>query len=180
MIKKIHSGAIAACTALVLLTGACTEDKTKLYEANDPLIKNMDKAANPGDDFFKYANGKWLKDNPIPGAYSSWGIGNLVQEDLRNKLRKINEDALKENAAKGSNTQKIGDFYFSGMDTVSIDKAGTSVLTEELKKIDGIKNTSELLKEVAGLYTMGIGSMFGFGVTLDDKNSSKYSVHFVQ
>jgi putative endopeptidase len=94
MIKKNTVHAIAACAVGALLLTAC-KDKNKIYAENDVLIKNIDKSVKPGDDFFMYANGAWLKKNPIPGAYSSWGIGNLVQEDLRNKLKKINEDALK-------------------------------------------------------------------------------------
>ena len=64
----------------------------------------------PGDDFFKYANGSWLRKNPIPPAYAAWGIGNVVEEDIRNRLKKISEDALKADAAKGTNTQKTDDF----------------------------------------------------------------------
>jgi putative endopeptidase len=66
----------------------------------------------------------------------AWGIGNVVQEELRDRMKKINEDALKANAPKGSNTQKIGDFYFSGMDTVNIEKQGIAPLNDELDKID--------------------------------------------
>src|SRR3982751_5782669 len=91
---------------ILLLTG-CT-DKNKFYAEHDVLINNIDKSIKPGDDFFMYANGAWLKKNPIPAAYSSWSIFNLVQEDLRNKMLKINEDAVKANAAKGTNTQTIG------------------------------------------------------------------------
>src|ERR1700749_4722918 len=88
------------------------EDKSKIYAANDPLIKDIDTTVKPGDDFFQYANGAWLKAHPIPAAYSSWGIGRVVQEELRDRLKKINEDALNAHAAKGTNTQKIGAFYF--------------------------------------------------------------------
>jgi len=180
MIKKIPAGAFAACTVLTLLLGSCSEDKTKLYEANDPLIKNIDKTANPGDDFFKYANGKWLNDNPIPGAYSSWGIGNLVQEDLRTKLRKINEDALKEGAAKGSNSQKIGDFYASGMDTVTIEKEGLNPLKGELAKVDAIKDVKDLVAAFAYLETIGVQTPIGAYAGQDDRNSAKIVLQLYQ
>jgi putative endopeptidase len=180
MIKKIPAGGLAAFTAMVLLLGSCAEDKTKVYEANDPLIKNMDKSAKPGDDFFKYANGKWLKENPIPGAYSSWGIGNLVQEDLRTKLLKINEDALKENPAKGTNTQKIGDFYFSGMDTVTIEKQGITPLKGELAKVDAIKDVKGLIAEFAYLETIGVQTPIGAYAGQDDRNSAKIVLQLYQ
>src|ERR1700709_134665 len=124
MIKKLVVKAIILGTAGTLLFTAC-KDKTKKYADNDVIFKDLDTTVKPGDDFFKYANGGWLKKNPIPAAYPAWGIGNVVNEELRDGLKKINEDALNDKtAAKGSNTQKIGDFYFSGMDTVSIEKQG--------------------------------------------------------
>ena len=72
---------------------------------NDPVYNNLDQTVSPGADFFSYANGGWIKKNPIPPAYSSWGIGNTVQEEIRERLKKINEDALKTNAANGTATQ---------------------------------------------------------------------------
>lgn len=169
--------------AVLLILGACNtpyvkKEKEKTF--SDPIVEHIDSSVSPGKNFFLFANNSWFKKNPIPSSENSNGIFRTIGDTINEDIRKICESSANAKAEKGSNKQKIGDFYFSGMDTVSIDKAGTSVLTEELKKIDGIKNTSELLKEVAGLYTMGIGSMFGFGVTLDDKNSSKYSLHFVQ
>ncbi|WP_374948902.1 M13 family metallopeptidase [Mucilaginibacter sp.] len=180
MIKNIQSIALATCAALALFTSSCKQDMAKIYEANDPLIKNMDASAKPGDDFFLYANGKWLKENPIPGAYSSWGIGNLVQEDLRSKLKKINEDALKQNAAKGSNTQKIGDFYYSGMDTVTIEKQGITPLKAELARVDAIKDVPGLVNEFAYLETIGVQTPIGAYAGQDDRNSAKIILQLSQ
>src|ERR1700760_296701 len=73
------------------LLAACKNTNTDNYAKNDPIIKNIDSTVKPGDDFFQYANGKWLKENPIPAAYSSWGIFNEVQERNRAVLRGILE-----------------------------------------------------------------------------------------
>src|SRR3569832_813613 len=107
---------------------------------NDPVYNNLDQSIKPGDDFFKYANGGWLKKNPIPPAYSSWGIGNVVSEEIRERLKKINEDALKANAPKGSATQKIGDFYYSGLDSAGIEKSGLTPLSAQIALIDQAKD----------------------------------------
>lgn len=71
--KKIVKGAIAICAMLGLLLPSCKQDMSKVYEENDPLVKNMDKTAKPGDDFFLYANGQWLKITPSPALIHHGG-----------------------------------------------------------------------------------------------------------
>jgi putative endopeptidase len=172
MIKKNTSQIIIIYVFGFLLFTAC-KDKAKNYADTDPIFKNIDTTVKPGDDFFKYANGAWLKKNPIPPAYASWGIGNVVEEELRNRMKKINEDALKANAPKGSNTQKIGDFYYSGMDTVNIEKQSLSPLKDELDKIDKITDIKSLIDEFAHLKTIGVETPIGAYAGQDSKNSSK-------
>jgi putative endopeptidase len=150
------------------------------HPANDPIYQNLDKSVSPGTDFFKYANGGWLAKNPIPPAYSSWGIGNVVGEDIRQRLRKINEDAMKANAPKGTSTQKIGDFYYSGLDSVGIEKLGINALKEQLDRIDQITDVNGLLDVAAYLSTVGARTFIGAGVGQDDKNSSKMMLQLGQ
>ena len=83
----------------------------------DFLTKNIDKSVNPGQDFFKYATGTWMKNNPIPESERAWGIGNLVQEETYARLKSILLEVASKNNKKGTSEQKVGDFYFSGMDT---------------------------------------------------------------
>ena len=172
MIKHITTKATLIALTGIALLSACKNNQ-KDYAANDVIFKDIDTAVKPGDDFFQYANGAWLKKNPIPAAYSSWGIGRVVQEELRDRLKKINEDALKEKAAKGTSSQKIGDFYYSGMDTVNIEKQGLSPLKAELDKIDAVKDINGLLDEFAHLSTIGVTTPIGADVEQDAKNSSK-------
>src|SRR6202000_1992127 len=112
--KVIYTVAAAALTLCAF----------SINPTNDPVFKNLDKSVKPGDDFFLYANGGWIKRNPIPPAYSSWGIGNEVGEEIKLRLKKITEDAMAAKAPVGTASQKIGDFYYSGLDTVTIEKAG--------------------------------------------------------
>jgi putative endopeptidase len=141
--------------------------------ANDPVFKNLDQSVRPNDDFFKYANGGWLKRNPIPAAYSSWGIGNVVQEDVLTRLKKISEDAVKTNAALGTATQKIGDFYYTGLDTATLEKQGLAPIQPQLDLIDKMQNTADLLHVAALLNTYQVRSLFSIGIEQDAKNSSK-------
>ncbi len=164
---------LSSSLSLTLTLNACHSHPSKNYSEHDAVAFNRDTTIKPGDDFFTYANGGWLKRNPIPAAYAAWGIGNVVQDDIRTRLKKINEDALKANASKGSNTQKIGDFYYSGMDTVAIEKQGLSPLNAELAKIDAIASLPALINEFARLETMGVTTPIGAYVGQDSKNSSK-------
>lgn len=147
---------------------------------NDPVYQNLDPSVKPGDNFFEYANGGWIKKNPIPAAYSSWGIGNVVSEDLRDRLKKINEDAEKANVAKGTSTQKIGDFYYSGLDTITIEKLGINAIKAPLDLINQIKTKQDVLDVAAYLNTVGVRSFMGLGVGQDAKNSIKMMLHLRQ
>src|SRR5262245_25934062 len=126
------------------------------------LDQFVDKQANPADDFFKYANGKWIKEHPIPSNERAWGVYNLVQEETYKRLININEMSSKDKSAQaGSNSQKIGDFWFSAMDTNNIEKQGITPLKEELDRIAAIHDMPGLLETTAHLKYIGVGAMFG-------------------
>ncbi len=169
----------AICFGTAALLVSC-KDRSKIFADHDVLIKNIDTGVKPGENFFQYANGAWLKKNPIPPAYASWGIGNVVEEELRDRLKKINLDALKTDAPKGSSTQKIGDFYYSGMDTVDIEKQGLQPLEPEIEKISQIKTITDLVDEFAHLQTIGVTTPFSLGVGQDAKNSDKNLLQLYQ
>jgi putative endopeptidase len=169
----------AAALALLAAVGLCAY-QLPINPANDPVYKNLDTSVKPGDDFFAYANGGWIKRNPIPAAYSSWGIGNAVSEEIRDRLKKLNEDAMKANAPAGSTTQKIGDFYYSGLDTIALEKVGISPIQEQLTMIDNARTPQDILHVATYLNTYGTRSMLGFGVGQDAKNSSKMIVQLRQ
>src|ERR1700744_5949063 len=105
-------------------TGGEKEESRKLL---DPA--NMDTSIKPGDNFFLYANGTWLKNNPIPKSETRWGSFNELQENNYKALHRLLDSAAAiKNAPKGSLVQKVGDFYRTGMDSASINKAGISPL----------------------------------------------------
>jgi putative endopeptidase len=152
-----------------------------MIENKDVLVENIDTTINPGNDFFKYACGTWLKKNPIPESESVWFIGKLVEEEIYTRLREISEKAAEvKNPNPGSAFQKIGDFYFSGMDTLKIEKEGMDPLKTELDRINQIKDLEELLKVVAIQKTLHIGSLFSLFVTQDDKNSDEMALVIYQ
>ena len=127
-------------------------------------VSNLDTSVSACTNFFQYANGGWLAKNPIPAAYASWGRFNELADKNQEQLRVILEDAGKNaKAGKGSNEQKIGDFYATCMDEAGIEAAGLTPLEPELKQIEEIKDQASLQAEVARLHSQGARAMFRFG-----------------
>ena len=131
---------------------------------------NLDKTCKPCDDFYQFAMGGWMKSNPIPAEYSSWGTFTELSEKNQEAMRTVLEAAEKSNAAAGSNEQKIGDLYASCMDTASIDAAGIKPIEGTLAEIAALRDPSQLQPEIAKLQNQGIGVVFRFssGQDLDD------------
>ena len=149
-------------------------------DSPDLLRANIDTTISPGNDFFTYSNGSWLKKHPIPASESNWSIGKEVQNVIYDRLRIISEEATKASAAKGSNQQKIGDFYATGMDTVRIDKQGIQPLIAELTKIDAIQSAQDVKAAIARLQVIGVSALINVFVSQDSKNSEKMALYFWQ
>ena len=161
-----------------IIFSACQAPEKK--PAPDFLADNIDSTVNPANDFFDYANGAWIKKNPIPADQSGWGIGYLVQEDIYNRLRDINEKAAKTQSASGSISQKIGDFWYSGMDSSGIDKQGLTPLQPDLDKIQHVATLEEFLRVFAGLQKKGVSGLMGGGIYQDEKKSDQMALHLTQ
>ena len=147
----------------------------------DALASHIDSTAKAGNDFFQYANGSWFKQNPIPASEQSNGIFQLIQDTINAQVRKICESsaAIKE-VEMGSNKQKIGDFFFSGMDSTRLNKKGISDLKIDFKVIDDIKDLKGIIREAVYIHTISSSPLLGFYIAQDDKNSSKYQVFISQ
>lgn len=156
------------------------EDDTAKAAKGDVLLSNLDSSVSPSQDFFLYANGGWINRNPIPAAYGSWGIGNLVVEENRTRLRQINEKAATAGAAPGSTEQKIGDYWAVAMDSAKIEAAGLKPLQPYLAKIGAIADAKSLVATVADLKKIGSSTLFSEFVSQDDKNSEVMSYKLYQ
>jgi putative endopeptidase len=146
----------------------------------DALVANMDSTVNPATDFFSYANGGWIKKNPIPAEESSWGIGNVVIEENLNRLKIINENAAKENAAEGTTSQKIGNFWITAMDTATIEKQGLQPLQSWFDKINSVTDFKSLSNVMAQMEKIGAGTLIGTYISQDAKNSDEIALQFWQ
>jgi putative endopeptidase len=143
---------------------------------------SMDPSVKPADDFFLYADGGWIKRTEIPPEYSRWGSFNELIERNNDALHDIAEKA--ENTHVDPNlapeTQKVGDYYASGMDEKTIETMRTKPLEDEFKNISAIKDHNDLLKEIAHLHTIGVSVLFNFGSGQDDKDSTHEIAQAVQ
>ena len=133
----------------------------------------MDHSVKPGDNFYLYANGGWLKANPVPGSKTRWGSFDLLREESSKRMQGLLVEASKKSS--DARMQKIGDFYLSGMDTTAINRLGYAPIKADLQRIDAIKDVQGLLNELAYQRTQGMGgALFGFFVTQDRKNVTQY------
>ncbi|MGX7668422.1 M13 family metallopeptidase [Flavobacterium pedocola] len=178
---KTNAIALSLCLSATLLVGCKKDGKENLAELTDPLVTNRDTTVNPANDFFNYANGGWFKKNPIPASERSNGIFRTIGDTINSQIKQICVKASEDTGAeKGSNKQKIGDFYASGMDENAIEKAGLTPLNGNMQKIDAIKDVPSLMTTIGYLHTQGAGPAFSFYVGQDDKISTQYALFLSQ
>jgi putative endopeptidase len=176
---KITGFCYVLIISILSLSVACKNGKPNTIQS-DPLAANMDTTVKPGNDFFMYASGGWIKANPIPAEQSSWGIGNLVVEENLKRLRTICESAAKKNNKKGSPEQLIGDYWKAAMDSVGIERDGLNTLKPWLDSIDRIQDINGLLQFSAAMKKVGSYTFFSDFVSQDAKNSAHMAYHLWQ
>jgi putative endopeptidase len=166
-IRKSFAGFIL----LAISAGAFAQSK-----GFDP--SRMDTSAQACTDFFQYANGNWIKTTEIPADKSRFGSFDILLDRNRDIMREVLEAAAKDSkAARGSDSQLIGDFYSACMDEAAIEKADAKPLQPYFSLIDKTRNSQDLIKTIAMLHQSGFPAVFGFGAGPDIKNSSMYIVN---
>jgi putative endopeptidase len=156
--------------------GLSTDSDTRGFD-----IANLDRTVSACENFYQFATGGWRAKNPVPGAYSRWGRFNELADRNQEKLHEILEEAANnKKARKGSNEQKIGDYYASCMDEARIEAAGIKPLEKELGRIAKIKDHRGLVEEVARLHSIGVPAMYRFGSGADFKQSTQVIAQLAQ
>lgn len=170
----------SVCTLFVLFFLISCKNGKPDTASSDPLRANMDTSIAPGDDFFMYASGAWIKANPIPEEQSSWGIGNLVIEENLKRLRAICESAAATKKAKGTPEQLIGDYWTAAMDSAGIEQQGLASIQPWLDSIDHIRDINGLLQFSAEMKKVGSYTFFSDYIAQDSKNSARMAFHLWQ
>lgn len=183
--RKKHILSYSAALTALLLTGCSTSTTkegsttatTEVSTGKGLDVANLDTSVNPCENFYQYANGGWIKNNPIPASESRWSSFNELAERNNAVLREILEEAASNpTAPKGTPNQLIGDFYAAGMDSVAANNAGITPIKPELDKIASVKSTDDLVSVLADLKTKGISGFFTMYVSQDDKISTQYAL----
>ncbi|MBL7480536.1 M13 family metallopeptidase [Legionella bononiensis] len=169
---KFKIGLIAL--PLIYSSVVCSADSDiNTKQRNALRLQWIDSKVSPGQDYYSYANGTWQKNNPIPAEYASWDSFNILNEKIQDIIHQmLIKAAQNTNAKPGSIEQKVGDFYFSGMDEETINKVGIAPIQSEFAQIEAINTLEDLQKELVHLHQIGVDALFGFGSMQDYKNST--------
>ena len=165
---------ILVCSAATLLPAA----------TEPPALdkKNMDLAVRPGDDFFRYANGAWIRQLEMPADKSEYDAFDQVREQNRSRLRELFASlaAVSATAAKGTAAQKVGDFYAMAMDEARIESLGSTPLNHDFRRIAEAATTAEIQDLIADFHRENAPVLFGAGVEVDLMNSTAYGYYLAQ
>lgn len=169
--KRILLRAVLA--GLVLIPASSLAQKTS-KKFIDPA--NMDLTIKPGDNFYLYANGNWIKNTPIPASKTRWGSFDKLAEESSQALKELLEDAAK-NPGKNDLMRRVGDFYASAMDSAAIEKLRYQPIKPYLDGIEKLSSKTELLDHINYLRSMSVtGALYNIGVRQDAKDVTKYII----
>lgn len=168
MMKKITMVAALAVAALAADAQAPAAAQGAVHGVNKA---DMDMSVRPGDDFYQYAGGGWLKANPMKPEYSSYGVFNDLAETNRKQIRELFENLSKEKHAFGSVGQKVADLYNMAMDSVRLNKEGAAPLQKDLDKVKAFSKKADFTAFIADQHLHKGNPFFGIGVDTDLKNS---------
>jgi putative endopeptidase len=143
-------------------------------------VDYMDKSVAPDTDFFHYADGNWIKNNPVPPDKSRWASFTELQERNWFLIHEILNSVCANKAEPNSTEQKVRDFFLSAMDTNRLEKLAFKPIEPDLRRIEKIKNRDEFFRLVADFRHSGAGSCFGENVSPDRKNSGVYAFYLSQ
>lgn len=165
---------------LMISTAGFAQRETSKAKVIDPA--NMDLTVKAGDDFMQYAGGTWLQKNPVPAKETRWGSFTILRDFNVKAVREIlAESAADKSAPEGSIKKRVGDFYYAGMDSLAIEKAGFSPIAADYKRAGSVSSKDEVLNEIIYQRTNGVSNpLFGFFIGQDRKYPQVMAVQISQ
>lgn len=163
------------------LAFACAPKAGKTYNAPAIDFTAIDSSVSPTEDFYHYVNGNWMKNNPLPAAYSRYGSFDILHDSSTAQVHAIVEELAKGKYDQGTNEYRISTLYNQAMDSTTRNKLGAEPIQSDLQKIRAIKTKAELVSYAAQMdQEYGSGVLFGSYVAADDKNSTMNILHLSQ
>ena len=162
----------------VMITLSC--NKTKKASVDGITLTNMDTTVTPGNDFYQYADGGWIKSHPLKPEYSRYGTFDELAEKSQQQVKDLINEVSQKTNAQGSVAQKISDLYLVAMDSDRLNKEGASPVQPYLEKVKAFSNKSQLTPLLAELFRDGFSPFFRHSVDADDRNSSMNILHINQ
>ncbi len=166
--------------SVLIITSCNHTDTEKTGDKKFLDLASIDSTVKPGDNFYLFVNGRWVSKTKIPASQSGVGGFTDLYYETQDVLHHLLDSLSKANLTPGSIQQKVGDYYASGMDSVTIDKRGLEPLKPYLAKITGLHNSSSIMNFVAELQTEGLNGLFNVIIGPDEKNSKSNIVIFSQ
>ncbi len=169
---------VFALAGILIASQSCINTKEMKNKSIDKA--NMDLTANPGEDFDQYANGGWMKNNPIPDDKSRHGSFGMLADENELQVKALIKKITSVENPEGSVEQKIADFVNAGLDTISIEKLGITPLNDEFDKITQINSKVSIEEQILHFHKMRIQSSFAVFGSADAKNSEMVITHLYQ
>ena len=170
------SGALSALTlSLVFALPAFAAESGPSIAPFGVDLNGRDLSVKPGDDFYAYAGGTWMKTEKLPADRTNWTSFTKLADENETRIRALLEEARASAGAPGSIAQKIGDFYGSFLDESRINTLGMSKAEGAIEDI-GKSTTHEAIAKLMGNPALGLPTPIDIGVTLDEKNPDRYVV----
>jgi predicted metalloendopeptidase len=169
-----------AVILLIIAAAAATAAQERAPRVPGIDTTGMDLSVRPQDDFFRYVNGRWADNTPVPADQSGYGTFAILRDRSQEAVRGIIEAEARAQSAPGSNSQKVGDLYQSFMDEARIEALGITPLNGELARIGSITGSGDLPAAFAYAARIGVRLPFVVNVGADQRNSDQYAVQISQ
>lgn len=184
--KRVSLGLLSLLSCTLMVAGASALTSTKSETDREPKIPKfsvdyIDKSVKPSQDFYSYACGNWIKNNPVPADKARWsGFAELAERNSYLIHGIVQSASTDTTAAPRTPRRQVGDFFASAMDTQLIEKKRFEPLKADLERINQIRSVDDMVNVLADFHKRGIGGLFGSGVDADARDSSIYAFQLCQ
>ena len=176
--RQVRFPGVAVVCVVVMLAVVAPAAEPQLKSGVDPA--SFDTTVKPGQDFFQYVNGNWIKNNPMPAEYSRWGSFPKLRDENLVSLHQIMDELAAQAGPLDDDRRKLRSFYLRAMDEAALERQGVAPLVGYFEKISKVADRPALIAAVAQFRATGIVMLFSLSVSQDEKQSTRYAVHLHQ